>query len=144
MTIELERRQFLERLGEAFLLAVLEEYDGVLQSLGSDLFGFLQNLGSIFQEMKSSGMMTISSSGDGNGASDGGVITNRYDISFSCVPEQHKLTLHFRTAVPACGYLWAGILKVDCMSNVPTELTKMKPAISSCISAFQTLILSSP
>ena len=107
---EFQRRQFRERLGEAFLLGVVEEYEGVLQSLGSDLFGFLQNLGSIFQEMKSSGMMSAQQQNGPSG--DGRVITNRYDISFSCVPEQGRLTLHFRTATAACGYLWAGILKV--------------------------------
>ena len=95
---EFQRRQFLERMGEAFLLAVLDEYCGALQSLGSDLFGFLQNLGSVYQEMKTAANATTSA--------------NQYDISFSCVPEQGRLTLHFRTAVAACGYLWAGILKV--------------------------------
>ena len=93
---EFQRRQFLEKLGESFLMAVLEEYSGVLPSLGSDLHGFLHNLGSVFQEMK----------GNSN-------VTNSYDISFSCVPEQRKLTLHFRTAAAACGYVWAGVLKVN-------------------------------
>ena len=36
---------------------------------------------------------------------------NPYDISFSCVCERQKLTLHLRTALPAAGYLWAGVLK---------------------------------
>lgn len=93
-------------MGEAFLLAVLDEYCGALQSLGSDLFGFLQNLGSVYQEMKTTGAKD-------QGSSTTSVIANRYDISFSCVPEQGRLTLHFRTAVAACGYLWAGILKVS-------------------------------
>lgn len=93
-------------MGEAFLLAVLDEYCGALQSLGSDLFGFLQNLGSVYQEMKTTGTKD-------QGTSTSSVIANRYDISFSCVPEQGRLTLHFRTAVAACGYLWAGILKVS-------------------------------
>lgn len=87
-------------MGEAFLLTVLEEYCGALQSLGSDLFGFLQNLGSVYQEMKTATQSRPP------------VVPNQYDISFSCVPEQGRLTLHFRTAVAACGYLWAGILKV--------------------------------
>ena len=91
---EFQRRQFLEKLGESFLMSVLEEYSGVLPSLGSDLHGFLQNLGSVYQEMKSNSN-----------------VANAYDISFSCVPEQRKLTLHFRTATAACGYVWAGILK---------------------------------
>lgn len=92
-------------------MAVLEEYNGVLQSLGSDLFGFLQNLGSIFQEIKSNGIMMASGGGGGDPEGDA-IPTNQYDISFSCVPEQGRLTLHFRTATAACGYLWAGILKV--------------------------------
>ena len=100
---EFQRRQFLERIGEAFLLAVFEEYCGALQSLGSDLFGFLKNLGSVYQEMKSTA---------GNEETNNIVISNHYDISFSCVPEQGRLTLHFRTALAACGYLWAGVLKV--------------------------------
>lgn len=100
---EFQRRQFFERMGEAFLLAVLEEYCGALQSLGSDLFGFLQNLGSVYQEMKTT---------NGNEETNNIVISNHYDISFSCVPEQGRLTLHFRTALAACGYLWAGVLKV--------------------------------
>lgn len=107
---EFQRRQFLERMGEAFLLAVLDEYCGALQSLGSDLFGFLQNLGSVYQEMKTAG-------GKDQVSSTSSVIPNRYDISFSCVPEQGRLTLHFRTAVAACGYLWAGILKVGKQSS---------------------------
>lgn len=91
-------------MGEAFLLTVLDDYCGALQSLGSDLFGFLQNLGSVYQEMKAKDEATLPD------------ISNRYDISFSCVPEQTRLTLHFRTAVAACGYLWAGILKVRCIA----------------------------
>lgn len=108
---EIQRRQFLERMGEAFLLAVLDEYCGALQSLGSDLFGFLQNLGSVYQEMKttSSGNRTSSSSSSNDEGNI--IISNHYDISFSCVPEQGRLTLHFRTALAACGYLWAGVLK---------------------------------
>ena len=86
-------------------MAVLEEYNGVLPSLGSDLHGFLHNLGSVYQEMK----------GNSN-------VTNSYDISFSCVPEQRKLTLHFRTATAACGYVWAGVLKVNCLIT-PLYLT---------------------
>ena len=101
--LELERRRLLERLGEAFLLVVLDEFSGALQSLGSDLFGFLHNLGSVYQEMKSTSSSSSSSSQ---------IDSNRYDISFSCVPELGRLTLHFRTATAACGYLWAGILKV--------------------------------
>ena len=110
------------------MLAVLDEYDGVLQSLGSDLFGFLQNLGSIFQEMKSmmsGGSQQQPQKNGGCGEADCGepaglqqqrqtaAIANRYDISFSCVPEQSRLTLHFRTSVAASGYLWACILKVQ-------------------------------
>lgn len=101
----MERRRLLERLGEAFLLVVLDEFTGALQSLGSDLFGFLHNLGSVYQEMKSA-----SSAGTTDAAT--AADDNRYDISFSCVPELGRLTLHFRTATAACGYLWAGILKV--------------------------------
>lgn len=86
---------------------MLDEYSGALQSLGSDLFSFLQNLGSVYQEMKS----TWLSGGDGDGGQ-AGVQANPHDISFSCVPEQGRLTLHFRTADAACGYLWAGVLKV--------------------------------
>lgn len=112
---EFQRRQFLERMGEAFLLAVLDEYCGALQSLGSDLFGFLQNLGSVYQEMKTTGAKD-------QGSSTSSVIANRYDISFSCVPEQGRLTLHFRTAVAACGYLWAGILKV---SDLPSSISHL-------------------
>jgi len=107
----LERRRLLERLGEAFLLVVLDDFTGALQSLGSDLFGFLHNLGSVYQEMKSSSSSSSSSSGATGAAED-----NRYDISFSCVPELGRLTLHFRTATAACGYLWAGILKVTRVS----------------------------
>ena len=90
----MQRRLWLEKLGESFLMAVLDEYSGVLPSLGSDLHGFLHNLGSVYQEMKSNSK-----------------VANMYDISFSCVPEQLKLTLHFRTAAAASGYVWAGVLK---------------------------------
>lgn len=97
-------------MGEAFLLAVLDEYCGALQSLGSDLFGFLQNLGSVYQEMKTA-------AGSREEIAPTAAVANHYDISFSCVPEQGRLTLHFRTAVAACGYLWAGILKVSTRSS---------------------------
>jgi hypothetical protein len=90
-------------MDEAFPLAVLDEYCNALQSLGSELFGFLQNLGSVYQERKTTG---------GNEETNNIVISNHYDISFSCVPKQGHLTLHFRTALAACGYLWAGVLKV--------------------------------
>lgn len=130
---EIQRRQFLERMGEAFLLAVLDEYCGALQSLGSDLFGFLQNLGSVYQEMKttSSGNRTSSSSSSNDEGNI--IISNHYDISFSCVPEQGRLTLHFRTALAACGYLWAGVLKVHARNealNSRNLALMMKPESS--------------
>lgn len=106
--VESHRRLFLERLGEAFLLAVLDEYSGALQSLGSDLFSFLQNLGSVYQEMKTTSLSGAAAVDEVQNR----VTENPHDISFSCVPEQGRLTLHFRTANAACGYLWAGVLKV--------------------------------
>lgn len=75
-------------------MTLLDEYSGALQSLGSDLRNFLENLGSVYQEMRAQCNTT-----------------NAYEISFSCVPEQSKLTLHLRSVTAACGYVWAGILK---------------------------------
>ena len=112
----MERRRLLERLGEAFLLVVLDDFTGALQSLGSDLFGFLHNLGSVYQEMKSSSSSSSGTTVDAATSATGAAEDNRYDISFSCVPELGRLTLHFRTATAACGYLWAGILKVTQVS----------------------------
>ena len=106
-------------------MAVLDEYSGALQSLGSDLFSFLQNLGSVYQEMKSI-------SGSNGDEEQNSVKENPHDISFSCVPEQGRLTLHFRTADPACGYLWAGVLKVRQFNSLSFSMVTLHLAKRSC------------